>query len=47
MAHFLLKLATFRYHGNKARPKVNFRDIVKLRDLENPFGARILAISLI
>ena len=36
MAHFLLKLATFRYHGNKARPKVNFRDTVKLRDLEKP-----------
>ena len=48
MAHFVLQLATFRYHGNKGKSKENFRDTVKLRDLENPlFGARILAISLI
>ena len=48
MAHFVLQLATFRYHGNKGKSKVNFRDTVKLRDLENPlFRARISAISLI
>ena len=48
MANFALKFTNFRYHGNKGRSWVNFRDSVKLRDLENPLlGARISAISLI
>ena len=44
---FLLKLATFRYHGNKARPKVNFVISLNCVISKNPFGARISAISLI
>jgi len=48
MANFALKFSNLRYHGNKGRSRVNFRDTVKLRDLENGlFGARILAIALI
>ena len=46
MANFVRKLETFRCHGNKGRSRVNFRDTIKLRDLENPlFGARISEIS--
>ena len=48
LANFALKFTNFRYHGNKGRSWVNFRDTVELCNLENPlFGARILAITLI
>ena len=48
MGNFALKFSNFRYHGNKGRSTVNFRDTVKLRDFENPlFVARIFAIALI
>ena len=36
MANLVLKFTNFRYHGNKGRSKVNFRDTVKFRDLEYP-----------
>ena len=46
--NFVLKLANFRYLGNKGQSWVNLRDIVKLCDLKSPlFGARISVISVI
>ena len=47
IANFVLKLANFRYHGNKGHCGVNFNDTVKLRDPQDPlFGLRISAISI-
>ena len=46
MANFEFNFTNFRYHSNKCRSWVNFRDTAKLCDLENPlFGARISEIS--
>jgi len=44
----MLKFPNFRCHGNQDRSDVNFNDIGKLSDLENPlFGATALALSLV
>jgi len=46
VANCVLKLANFRYHGNKGQSWVNLRDIDKLRDLKVPcVCARISVIS--
>ena len=48
LANYLLKFPNFRCHGNEGRSGVNFSDIVKLSDLDNPLiGATFLALCLI
>jgi len=46
--NFVLKFPNFRCHGNKGRSGVDFGDIVKLPDLDNPhIGATFFPLSLI
>jgi len=44
----VLKIPTFRCHGNEGRSRVNFSYTVKVPDLDNPLiGAKFLALCLI
>jgi len=48
LANFVLKFPNFRCHGNKGQSGVNFCDIDKLHDFDNPLiGATYLALCLI
>ena len=48
LANSVLKFPHFRCHGNEGRSGVNFSDMVKLPDLDNPLiGATFLALCLI
>ena len=47
LANYVLKFPNFRCHGNEGRSGVNFSDIAKLPDLDNPLiEATILALCL-